>query len=191
MNRLRRENEVTLREMAKWPRRERRKKLTQAGFSEQTMINVEVILTDFFGLRDDWEKTEEYKAIGRAEYPNKVENFFRWAPNTLKLAMYEQYKESSYKANFLQCQVAYILEMARRKGINLSLGAILRSSDLSWFNFPPIKDKQNMSESEREECINTKLDKGSDKKAVWDRRNLIILKALKKCGAKLFSEINS
>ena len=86
--------------------------------------------------------------------------------------------------------------MGRRRGVSLNLGAILRCEALAWFNYPPIKqNKMSRKPRSRREIVErvkheAKLEPESvpqpPMKAVWDRRTLLIVKAMNECGAVFY-----
>ena len=130
---------------------------------------------------------------------SKVENLFARAPDQVKVIIYESLNEKN-KAVFLRWNVAYILEMAQRRGLNLNLGAILRCEALAWFNYPPLthveKTTKGPTPSRKDLVKEVKqatlepetLVPQAAKKPVWDRRTLIILKAARECGAVFFPQ---
>ena len=205
------ENEDLLQDMVHWDKRIRQRKLDEVGF---TKAQSRILDTLLFKLKNDCicpikdacncrkvnrkDTPEVSMAIQRAELPSRVENLFARAPDQVKVIIYESFNEKD-KAVFLRWNVAYILEMAQRRGVNLNLGAILRCEALSWFNYPPLthKEKTKGPTPSRKDLVKkvkqatlepeTPVTQAA-KKPVWDRRALIILKAVRECGAVFFPQ---
>ena len=164
----------------------------------------------------------------------EVANYFTKATCVEKRLRYETTDSKQDQRKLLKHNVAHILEMARRKGVKLSLGEIFRSKELAWFGHdkPASMGRRNMTDQQWENtsvvrlgnlgnlppeqresaktAINTLFteynskvkkksqksswlveDKNSeqaflDKKPVWNKRNLAILKAVHECGATFF-----
>ena len=200
--RLLAENVDFLREIHTWPTYIRQRKLRGAGFTDDQIDTLHELVIDEWGctcnrcLKVQGKDTAEVKkAIERAQLPAKVENFFARAPANVKVAIYEGLGEKD-KEGFLKWNLAYILEMGRRRGVSLNLGAILRCEALAWFNYPPIKqNKMSRKPRSKREIVErvkqeAKLEPESvpqpSMKAAWDRRTLLIMKAMTECGAVFY-----